>query len=81
MARRPSESPRAHGRAQNTSTITFRFPSGPPAVLLVHGRPALVKQRILAFMRARKHKITFHDLKSDRERTIILTNVDSWSVK
>mgnify|MGYP001093712120 CR=1 FL=1 len=81
MPRNVSNSPRAHGAtAKNVSTVTFRYPSGAPTVLLVHGRATEVRARIQRHMDTGKARIKFHDLNSDQERTIILTNVDTWSV-
>ena len=78
---RKSESPRAYGRSQNTSTVTFRFPSGPALVLHVHGRPSEVRNQIRSAMETKKQKLLLHDIDSGQDRTVILTNVDTWTVK
>lgn len=82
MPRNVSDSPRAHGATQkNTSTVTFRHPSGAPTVVTVHGRPSEVRAMIQRHMDRGSTKIKLHDLKTDLDRTIILVNVDTWSVK
>jgi hypothetical protein len=78
---RKSESPRAHGRSQNTSKVTFRFPSGAPLVLTVHGRPSEVRAKIQGYMNAGRNRVTFYDLTTGRDRGVNLADVDVWSVK
>lgn len=74
--------PRAHGATpKNTSTITFRYPSGPPRVLLVHGRRSEVDNAIRTAVEQRKRKISFWDLHSARNVVVDLDKVDTWSVK
>ena len=78
---RRSESPRAHGRARNTSTVTFRYPSGRPLVLHVHGRPSEVRAQIQAAMSAHKQRLMLHDIDTGVDHQVLLANVDTWTVK
>lgn len=72
---------RRHHSTKNTSTVTFRYPSGAPVTVHVHGRRSEVAHEIRTSMEKRKRKMTFWDLKTAKNVVVNLDDVDTWSVK
>lgn len=72
---------RRHHVTKNTSTVTFRPPSGGPLVLLVHGRPAEVRNTIQTAMDRKQARMSFWDLNRAKNVVVDLNEYDTWSVK
>lgn len=67
--------------AVNVSIVTFRYPSGAPQVLKVHGRRSEVEANIRRNVEQRKRKMTFWDLTTGKNVVVDLDEFDTWSVK
>lgn len=77
-----AKGPRAHGKTPpNTSTVTFRYPLGPPLIMQVHGRRTEVDARIRLNVEQHKRKLTFWDLNTAKNVVVDLDEVETWSVK